>query len=263
MKNLLEAHVKVPFLVIALLLMVPMFLLLAISGENHLDLNNKQKTTETVMVYPKDSASDGAMETTESQAEEVPVVEEVKKEGVLSVNESNVSNWQDTEEYKKSVETKIKYLISHIWNDKYASIYEYPNNSKIYYYAVTNGDGRVIKSLDVNKIKNFLTEDSIFLPDYEVDILKENFIKKDNDEYEEYRLAGLDGSKLVFVSIGASFSPGPCFSNWEVEDFSDSELFYVDLSQNGAKSKMKYNISKEKLSEVESYKKECITNLDL
>lgn len=90
MKNLLEANVKVPFLVIALLLMVPMFLLLAISGENHLDLNKKNTTTEVVMVDTENNQSDEAtteensitesMEATETTLEAVPVVEEVKKE---------------------------------------------------------------------------------------------------------------------------------------------------------------------------------------
>ncbi len=84
MKNLLEAHVKVPFLVVALLLMVPMFLLLAISGENHLDLNKKNTTTEVVMVDREESSMLDSMETEESTITDTKnidtPVEEVKKE---------------------------------------------------------------------------------------------------------------------------------------------------------------------------------------
>lgn len=184
-------------------------------------------------------------ETTEPIVENTPTQDNIKVE----------TSWKESTEYRKAVMTKVKYELGKVWNDSYIDIYEYPQNSGVYFYSTANADGRFIMSFDTNKNPNFMSLDNISVRDYETIVLQEKAIIREND-YDQYNIAGLDGTKLVFFNTSSMFSPGPCYSNWEYEKLSS-----IDLAQPNIKTPQSYTITKEKQSEIDEDKKKCIADL--
>ena len=176
-------------------------------------------------------------------------------EPIVEDEAKNEAVWKESIEYRKAIMTKVKYEVGKVWNNSYINIYEYPQNSGVYFYSAINADGRFIMSFDTNKTPNFMSLDNISIQDFESIVLKESAIIREND-YDEYNIAGLDGSKLVFFSTSSMFSPGPCYSNWEYE-----RLSYIDLAQANDKTPQNYTINSDKKSEIEKDKEKCIADL--
>jgi len=252
MKNLLEAHVKVPFLVIALLLMVPMFLLLAISGENHLDLNKKNITTEMVMVDTEENTLEEPSNTEESskddsmETDEGPVVEEVKKEYTQAELEEifDLKNKVEGTKifYSENLGIGFTYLPSDPYNNMYSN-YSVKESGNI----LTVGDDDTIEVLqkDTNlTLLQTVEKDFLSGADPKKCLAKQNneFFKTvyieatqfgrtekeiEDNPYLASEINCPNSAKSYALAGGASFF-------FDSSDKSKTKYFFIELGQDGS-----------------------------
>lgn len=141
---------------------------------------------------------------------------------------------------------KIKFSLDIMRFWQVDEVFQYPRNPYIFYYISEDSSGFHIGRFDAGKDKNYLQDESPNIPAYNAFVYSEK-LASDN----EFRGAGFDGEKFVFIETERDNSPGPCATPWLYGKHS-----YIDVDINGVQKKP-YVLAGQKLQEINKQVADC------
>ncbi len=169
---------------------------------------------------------------------------EINTDEVTALLVAPLNSGEVSQSVAQQLKTKASLDLLRFWSVR--SIFQDPQNPRMFYYTSRSGTQGMIATLNTQKDKNYLQDEHPDIPSY-TDVVWEEPLADD----VEFRGVGFDGNKFVFIKTHIDHSPHPCFSPWLYGD-----LNYVNIFLSPAK-KMIYIPSDFKLQQEKDKMASC------
>lgn len=166
-------------------------------------------------------------------------------------NQQTANNQPDTN-LTKAEQLKLKFSYDIYRSRQVNDVFQNPHDPNIFVYITSDSGTQTISKFDTTKDQNYLHDQTPNIAAYNQPLLDEKIAAG-----YEFQGVGFDGSKFVFATIGIDYSPGPCFSPWQL-----SNLSYIDLSA-ASTTKEAYTVSDQIKQDVETEIVKCQNDLGI